>query len=54
MNGNGRCGKSGRHSLDEINYNPESPIGTLMSVERSLHGFETVQTRLEAEIPRDE
>ncbi len=36
-----------------INYNPDSPIGTLMSIERTLHGLETVQSRLEADIQRD-
>ena len=37
-----------------INYNPDSPIGTLMSIERTLRGLETVQSRLETDIQRDE
>jgi hypothetical protein len=37
-----------------VNYNPDSPIGTLMSIERTLRGLETVQSRLEADILRDE
>lgn len=37
-----------------VNYNPDSPIGTLMSVERTIRGFETVQARLESDIQRDE
>ncbi|MDR3434914.1 MAG: hypothetical protein P4L95_23920, partial [Rouxiella aceris] len=37
-----------------INYNPDSPIGTMMSIERTLQGLETVQSRLESDIARDE
>jgi hypothetical protein len=37
-----------------VNYNPENPIGTLMSIERTLQGFETVHSRLESDIERDE
>jgi len=37
-----------------VSYNPDSAIGTLMSVERTLHGLETVESRLEDDIERDE
>jgi N12 class adenine-specific DNA methylase len=33
-----------------INYNPDNPIGTLMSIERTMRGFEVVQSKLEAEL----
>ena len=37
-----------------VNFNPDSPIGTLMSIERTLAGLETVQSRLESDLERDE
>jgi hypothetical protein len=37
-----------------INYNPDNPIGTMMSLEHSLRGVDTVQARLETDITRDE
>ena len=37
-----------------VNYNPESPIGTLMSIERTMRGFEVVQSKLEAELAHGE
>ena len=37
-----------------IHCNHDNPIGTLMSVERTLRNLETVQTRIESEIERDE
>jgi N12 class adenine-specific DNA methylase len=33
-----------------VNYNPDSPIGTLMSIERTMRGFEVVQSKLESEL----
>ncbi|MDR3425797.1 MAG: hypothetical protein P4M13_12125, partial [Alphaproteobacteria bacterium] len=36
-----------------INYNPDSPIGTIMSIERTLQGLETVQSRMESDLQRD-
>ncbi|MGB9154800.1 MAG: SNF2-related protein, partial [Alphaproteobacteria bacterium] len=37
-----------------VHLNADSPIGSLMSIERTLRGLETVQTRIESEIERDE
>jgi hypothetical protein len=37
-----------------FHYNFDSPLGTLISIERTLRGLETAQARLEADIERDE
>ncbi|MGB9151687.1 MAG: hypothetical protein WCD70_01200, partial [Alphaproteobacteria bacterium] len=37
-----------------VHLNADNPIGSLMSIERTLRGLETVQTRIESEIERDE
>jgi N12 class adenine-specific DNA methylase len=37
-----------------VNYNPDNPIGTLMSIERTLRGLESVQSHLETGIANDE
>ena len=37
-----------------IHCNPDNPLGTLLSIERTLRGLETVQARIETDIVRDE
>lgn len=36
-----------------VNFNPENPIGTIMSIEHALRGFETVESRLSGFIETD-
>ena len=37
-----------------IHCNPDNPLGTLLSIERTLRGLETVQARIDTEIAGDE
>jgi hypothetical protein len=37
-----------------FHHNLENPLGTIMSIERTLRGFEAIQGRLESDIARDQ
>src|SRR5208283_1975382 len=37
-----------------FHHNLENPLGTIMSIERTLRGFEAIQGRLEIDIARDQ
>jgi N12 class adenine-specific DNA methylase len=37
-----------------FHHNPENALGTIMSIERTLRGFEAIQGRLESDIARDQ
>ena len=37
-----------------FHHNPENPLGTIVSIERALRGFEAIQGRLESDIARDQ